>query len=134
MILVKRPAKCPECDSNEIQKHGWYNYQNQHTQRYSCKTCGHRFIENPKNYSGQTVSRQICVLDNEMKNLARANKNQALQKNKNDINHLLNFGVHLLKLGLSETTAKTYMSRVKRINKYANLDNPEEVKELIATR
>ncbi len=128
-------AVCPECQSSKTWNDGLRYIQNIPIQRYLCRTCGYRFSESSKNTIQQTEGRQICVLDKEMKNLTAEAKTKALQENrKNTKSQLVNFSLHLLKHGRSEATIKTYTKLLKAVNKYADLNDPDSVKSVIATR
>lgn len=97
-----------------------------------CRICGHRFSEKTDlSRIQQTSARQICVLDEKAKNLVRAKqKNEALKESKP---HLVNFSWYLQKEGYSEATIKTYTNYVKNMGKLGELNDPEEIKGVIAT-
>ena len=75
---------------------------------------------------------QICVSDDGMKNLARAKQQtKALQETKNS---LFNYSWHLQKNGRNETTIITYTKRLQSLARFCDLNDPEEVKGIIATK
>jgi predicted O-methyltransferase YrrM len=47
--------KCPNCQSTEIRKHGFYRNK----QRYQCKSCTRQFVENPNTYLSAQASTGI---------------------------------------------------------------------------
>jgi putative transposase len=57
--------KCPECSSESIKKDGFRQTQNRgEIQRYECKSCGHRFIENDGFFRMRNNSKKItCAID-----------------------------------------------------------------------
>jgi DNA-directed RNA polymerase subunit M/transcription elongation factor TFIIS len=69
-----QPPKCPECGSERVWKAG-LRYTNQgKVQRFECRDCGYRFSESShmnKNVEAYTMTRRVCVSDNEMKNLVK---------------------------------------------------------------
>lgn len=133
---------CPECRSRKVWKDGLRYVQDQPVQRFLCRDCGFRFSDpsfSMKNtiYSvGQTGSCQICVTKTKVaKNLTAEAKNKALQENrKNTKNQLVNFSLQLLRDGKSESTIKTYTKLLKLIKEHADLNDPEAVKSVIATK
>jgi transposase-like protein len=46
VISIPQEITCPACASLEILKSGFRKTQTGKTQRYACKVCGHKFIEN----------------------------------------------------------------------------------------
>lgn len=43
--MINKQIKCPECESKEIIKRGILQTESKRKQRYGCKKCNHRFIE-----------------------------------------------------------------------------------------
>ena len=139
--MLAQSLQCPECGSSKVWKAGLRYSTFGEIQRYICRDCGFRFSDpgfsrkNDLNEDKQTVSRQICVLDEKAKNLVRAKKELALQENKNNTkSKLVNFSWYLKKDGRSEATIRTYTSRLKSLTKFCDLNDPEEVKGIIATK
>ena len=140
-VLLAQSLQCPECGSSKVWKAGLRYSTFGEIQRYICRDCGFRFSDpgfsrkNDLNEDKQSVSRQICVLDEKAKNLVRAKKNEALQGNKTDTkSDLINFMLYMKKLGRRETTIRTYASYVKTLSKDADLNDPEAIKLVIATK
>jgi len=52
----------------------------------------------------------------------------------NTTGQIISFSWHLKKLGRKETTITTYTKYVKNLSKYGNLNDPESIKLVIATR
>jgi integrase len=135
--------RCPECGSNKVWKAGFRYVQGEPIQRYLCRECGFRFSDPEfsrkitNSSYGKQVSRQICVTETKVaKNLVRAKTKHklALQENKNNTkSRLVNFSWHLKKLGRSESTIKTYTNYVKNMATLGELNDPEEIKGVIAT-
>ena len=125
---------CPECGNQKTFKNGSRYIQGKPIQRYLCQSCGYRFSENNYKECQTIIDRQICVSDQKMKNLTRAEKEIALQKHSsNTKSNLINFSWHLKKLGRSKETIKTYTNYVKNISKLGELNDPEAIKGVIAT-
>jgi transcriptional regulator NrdR family protein len=137
---ISQPT-CPECGSQKTWLAGKRHVQGGEIQRYLCRDCGYRFSDpsfsrkNSLSEIQQTGVRQICVLDQKMKNLVRAKtKNEALQENKgNTKGKIISFAWYLKKLGRTETTITTYSKFIEVLDKNSNLDHPESVKLAIAT-
>jgi integrase len=135
---------CPECQSEKIWKAGFRYVHDQPVQRFLCRDCGYRFSD--PNYSRKIVNssynkqsnRQICALETKgAKNLTRAKRKEtkALRETvHNSKSNLINFSWHLKKIGRAEETIKTYTNYLQNISKDGNLNDPEEVKGVIATR
>jgi len=79
---------------------------------------------------------QICVTQTKgAKNLTRAKTEiKALQENGQDKGKIISFAWHLKKLGRSEETIKTYSKHIKKLAKHGELNDPESVKSVIATK
>ena len=79
-------------------------------------------------------NRQICALETErVKNLVRANKELALQENKNETKStLVNYSWHLKVNGRSEATIQTYTKLLRTLAKHGEPNDPESVKSVIA--
>jgi len=88
-------------------------------------------------FHSNSRNRQVCVSDNEMKNLSqqRARQKQAAgaTKKTNIKGKLIEFIWHMKKQGYAESTVKSRAKLVKRLVKLAaNLYDPEDVKKVIA--
>jgi len=148
------PIKCPECNSTKTWKDGIRYTKDGQIQRFICQNCGYRF-SNPsqidKNSEAYTISRRVCVSDNEMKNLigvetrtknrlagatqlvSKEPLTQTVQKPNNEENILTVFKAWVQRQGYKQTTTEAYAKRIKiLLRKEADLWNPEDVKGIIA--
>jgi hypothetical protein len=79
--------------------------------------------------------RQLCVLEKAKKlDTATKTKNVAGEENQKLTvkGQLLQFALHCRNEGLTEETVRIWYNHLKRLNKKANLDEPESVKEYLS--
>ncbi|MFZ7138182.1 MAG: tyrosine-type recombinase/integrase [archaeon] len=134
--------KCPLCDSDEkVIQNGWRYDQETPIHRFYCKKCDYRFsdtnvcikMSTANKYSiQQSRGYQICeTFEEGSKNLGAKQPTEVLQETKTK-EKLVNFGWWLIKNGRSEYTAKSYIGMLNVIAKRCSLNDPEEVKSIIA--
>ena len=145
---------CPQCQSKEVWRNAKrYTPEGFEIQRWSCRECGIRFsdpldIKKAKQASKvvETVdtkslkspddivfTRQICVT--ETKNLeAEQQKSEVLRRNEAEVKgKILEHAFWMQKEGYAEATTTRRIRMLKTLmNKGANLQNPESVKETLA--
>jgi len=135
-INCSESRKCPECGSSRTWLDGKRYVQGQAIQRYLCRVCGYRFSENHNN-ERQTISDcQICALETKrVKNLVKVEtRTETAPRESNTKGQIVSFAWHLKKLGRSNATIKTYTNRIENLAKYGDLNDPESIKSVIASR
>jgi len=144
--------KCPQCGSQRLYKDGLrYHPDGANAQRWLCRNCGYRF-SHPRppqeslychiNTANTIVSnRQVCdLLTEESKNLAEVTRQETAQREgktqSTDIKgKLIDFMWKLKKEAYAEATIYGYAYIIKTlVNRGANLNDPESVKEIIANQ
>jgi integrase len=85
------------------------------------------------NFSSYNSNRQICA-QKDAKNLETVTENKTVTGEKElDIKgKLVQFAFYCKKEGMTDSTIKTFNSAMKRLAKFADLNNPESAKEAIA--
>ena len=138
--MLAQSLQCPECGSNRIWKAGLRYTEFENVQRYLCRDCGLRFSDprfsrkNDLNEDKQSVSRQICVLDEKAKNLVAEQQEKVLQENKRDTKGLLvSLSFWMLKEGYRESTIYATCQRIQHLIKLgATLTDQDSVKDIIS--
>jgi integrase/predicted RNA-binding Zn-ribbon protein involved in translation (DUF1610 family) len=133
--LLAQSLQCPECGSNRLWKAGLRYTTCGEVQRYVCRDCGIRFTDpefTGKNHiseNEQTVSRQICVLDEKAKNLvAVETKEKQTAGETTTKGHLVNYEAKLIFKGLKPKTIINRINSLKLLKKRgADILNPESV-------
>ena len=134
--MQNEAGHCPECNSHRIYKDGLRLLANgKNSQRFLCRDCGYRFSNNFNKQCPTTDERQICVLLKDAKNLTNAieTKTIAGEESQNIKGNIVDFMWKLKRDGKSPTTIMTYANTLENlIKKGANLNDPENVKDIIA--
>lgn len=131
-------ATCPECHSTRVYRDGLrYSVIGEPIQRFLCRECGFKFINGNSFKKCVTIpKRQICVSLQGAKNLISATETKTVAGNtetqKNNKREILEYLLHLHKLGLKPKTLEDYGYKLKKLEGNANLDDPESVKEFLA--
>jgi integrase len=99
-----------------------------------CRDCGFRFSDKSNIESSVNRDRQLCAVLKEAKKLDSAIETKTVAGDRDKRGLLLQFAVHLINDGKSKHTQTTYSGCLNRLNRYADLDNPESVKAYIATK
>jgi integrase/predicted RNA-binding Zn-ribbon protein involved in translation (DUF1610 family) len=144
---------CPQCGSKNLWRDGSrYTIFEDKIQRWLCKECGHRFSDKDdvqkaklavetvesvdtkslKTHNGIVTSSQICVT--ETKNLeAEQQTNQVPRRNEENRGKIVEHGFWMQKEGYAESTISRRIRLLGTLlNKGADLQDPESVKETIA--
>jgi integrase len=143
---------CPECGSNKSWKDGIRTTKYGIVQRYVCRECSYRFSDTnlsqsampeplqhfcrlPLNMPSSSLSKcQIGVSQPKAaKNLVRAETKQEALRESDTKGQIVNFAWHLKKLGRTDETIRTYTKYVEILSKYGDINNPENIKGVIAT-
>lgn len=124
--------KCPQCGNLNVKKNGLRAISNGQTvQLYLCPRCRRRFSETYLRRQTQRESRQLCAILEEAKKLDTATELRTVacdMKGK-----LLQYSFMMEKQGYAEATIHLNHTCLKVLmDRGANLENPESVKEIIA--
>jgi len=142
-MAEQKPVRCPQCNSISVLKDGLrYLARGETIQRYICKNCGYRFSETSlKDKALSKVEKQNraavywrgpLTLEAEMEK-RDAGATETTQLNMSA--KLIEFLWWMKKQGYKDTTIKGKSSRLRRLVKLgANLFDPENVKEILATQ
>ena len=133
-----RITSCPRCYSDSFWKDGKRrdSQQGQITQRYLCRECGYRFngeiIFSPLR---STIDRQVCAQLDGSKNLTVVSENRTTGEisESKQIQH--EYAWWMKKQGYARDTIEGRTSIIRMLlNRQVNLENPESVKEYLASQ
>jgi len=153
-IEAQNGLRCPECGSKRLYKDGMrYLADNTSVQRYLCRDCGYRFSwpkhERKNLKSKQAIktsecsSRALALLERRLEGAMNENEEKsgsgpinagATEKPKEaDVKgKILEFALHLKRLGRTEGTISNYVHRLKHLMSLgADLTNPTSVLDTI---
>jgi integrase len=129
---------CPRCQSVKVWKDGLRKNGGFEAQRYFCRECGHRFSDSLHSLgfsvpSEIEVSCQVC--DGESKNLIVVPENGTTGEISEKKSLLFQFTWYMKKQAFAESTIQTRVRQIDvLIKRGANINDPESVKEAIASQ
>jgi integrase len=143
---------CPQCGSSKLCRDGLrYLADGSSVQRWLCRDCAYRFSEKPsqKNLKWQintpntlTSRRRICANRKEAKNLTQATETKTVAGDTKPLKEqqtrkglIINFMLYMKKQGFRPSTIKNRAELIKTLlNQGADLNNPEDIKFVIADK
>ena len=126
---------CPRCNSQSVWKDGLRQCGVESKQRYLCRECGYRFSLGSIIYNRtRLVHRQVCDSDRRTKNLISVETKQNTENVTNKKQILHDYAWSLKKQGKAQQTIDGRTSILSTlINRRVNIDDPESVKEYLAS-